>query len=174
MYRFCIISRLEDSQKNISAFLKEIHKVRVHEGSNFIVDIFGEGNDLNYYKNMLKILDLENTVNFKGFQRITSQLLEKYDCLIITSKYESGPLTLLEAVSSNLPVVSTRVGYSLRVLPENCLFEFGKKQLEVALNYAISNRQVVLEFSTRNISKVVNLDILEFIDDWRKILDQEL
>ncbi len=171
IYRFCIVSRLDDSQKDISTFLKEICGIKLFDSRNYIIDIFGEGDDLEFFKNLVRKYTLDNIVVFKGYSKITSSLLSQYDCMIITSKYESGPLTLLEAIYSSLPCISTKVGYSQQILPNDCLFEFGQNQMQNALNYAIQNRDLLLEFASGNLYKVVCEDEIKFKDDWFKALN---
>ena len=171
IYRFCIVSRLDDSQKDISTFLKEICGMKLFDSRNYVVDIFGEGGDLEFYKNLVEKYALENIVVFKGYSKVTSSLLSEYDCMIITSKYESGPLTLLEAINAFLPCISTKVGYSQQILPNECLYEFGHNQMQNALNYAIQNKDLVLEFASGNLYKVVCEDEIKFKDDWFKALN---
>ena len=44
------------------------------------------------------------------------------DCCVISSRWEGGPHTALEALAAGCPLISSRVGMSRDVLPEECLF----------------------------------------------------
>lgn len=58
-----------------------------------------------------KILDLElGNVYLMGFVNDVTILLENADIFLLTSKFESFPLSILEALSFGLPIISTDTG----------------------------------------------------------------
>jgi len=61
-------------------------------------------------KRPLKRLGLEKHVTLTGFRSDVANLLSCSDVVVLSSETESAPLTLLEGMSSGLPVVATRVG----------------------------------------------------------------
>jgi glycosyltransferase involved in cell wall biosynthesis len=60
-------------------------------------------------------------VNILGRERL-NQLYQALDLCLISSRWEGGPYSVLEAVFSGCPVVSTPVGMARDVLPEACIF----------------------------------------------------
>jgi hypothetical protein len=49
-------------------------------------------------------------------------VLNAFDLLVVASERETGPLVLLEALATGVPVVSTPVGYAPDLLPADALF----------------------------------------------------
>lgn len=166
VYKLCLVSRLDDSQKAISSFIKEIGQTSEINGKHFIVDICGEGNDYLSLKNLVSEMMLDQIVRFKGFQTINRKFFIDYDCLVISSKYESGPLTLIEALSAGVPVVSTRVGYSTQLLNEKCLFNYCSNEMIPAIVYTINNKNSVVSEAIKKIPLVVSSEIEEFRGNW--------
>ncbi|GIW70600.1 MAG: pellicle/biofilm biosynthesis glycosyltransferase PelF [Planctomycetota bacterium] len=56
-----------------------------------------------------RLLGLQDVVRFRGTLD-TAELLERLDCLVLTSISEGQPLVLLEAMAAGVPVVATDVG----------------------------------------------------------------
>jgi len=52
-------------------------------------------------------------------------VLNAFDLLVVASERETGPLVLLEALATGVPVVSTPVGYAPDLLPADALFGVG-------------------------------------------------
>ena len=81
----------------------------------FTLDIYGKGTPRfqNYLQNMAKNLGVSDIVNFFGFvsQTELAQALHAHDIFLFTSIWdEPFSITLLQAMSSGIPVISTTVG----------------------------------------------------------------
>ncbi|BBI31784.1 glycosyltransferase [Cohnella abietis] len=59
---------------------------------------------------LIKVLDLEQSVFMLGLRRDVPQLLRMSDVLVLPSVYDIFPTVILEAMSMSLPVVATDVG----------------------------------------------------------------
>ncbi len=92
---------------------------RIHEErpvTRFLV--VGHGplyDDLNAYR---RALDLEDVVHFAGFQTDVKPFLSAMDCYMMTSIIEGLPIAMLEAMSMQLPVLTTAVGGIPEVVQE--------------------------------------------------------
>ena len=93
------------------------------------------------YKNHLDELIRElrcTNVRFIGYQNIEDQFFARYDFYLCTSKNESSPMAVWEAMASGLPIVSTPVGD----LPElNNKFKFGW----VSPSFSVSDIRAAIE-----------------------------
>lgn len=81
-----------------------------------------------YYHSLKQLqteLGLENTVHFLGRRSDIPQLLSEFDVFVMSSVAETGPMTLMEAMAMEKPVVTTNVG----VVPEQ--FAHGEHGLVV-------------------------------------------
>ena len=67
---------------------------------------------------MAKILHLEDVVKFHGVQMDVWDRSRRSDVLIVPSRAETGPLTVLEAMSRGMATVSCEVGEVAEMLPD--------------------------------------------------------
>ena len=82
--------------------------------------VFGEGPSHDDVEQMIRAAGLEGVVVLAGRRPNVDDELAAADVVAVTSRWESGPLVLLEALALGRPVVSTRVGLAPDVVrPEN-------------------------------------------------------
>jgi len=98
--------------KDIKTFIKSMKIVnnKVPDAKGWIVGPTDE--DTAYYeecKNLVKALDLENIVEFLGFQNILD-IFPKISINTLTSISEGMPLSVLEGFAAGVPAVTTDVG----------------------------------------------------------------
>jgi N-acetyl-alpha-D-glucosaminyl L-malate synthase BshA len=72
--------------------------------------LVGDGPDRHSVERLIKRLDLKEQAFLTGFRSDVANLLRCSDVVALVSQTESAPLTLLEGMSSGLPVVATSVG----------------------------------------------------------------
>ena len=103
-----VVSRLV-SQKNIDLIIKA---VKVMENENIILNIVGDGSEINNLKLLVKKYELNEKVNFIGKIESTkiSEYLKDADIFIQASNYEGLPHSILEAMNFEIPILSTDVG----------------------------------------------------------------
>ena len=103
-----VVSRLV-TQKNIDSIIKA---VKVMENEGIILNIVGDGSEINNLKNLVENYELEEKVNFIG--KIENAKLNEYlsnaDIFIQASNYEGLPHSILEAINYEIPILSTEVG----------------------------------------------------------------
>ncbi|MBI4734385.1 MAG: glycosyltransferase family 4 protein, partial [Rubrobacteridae bacterium] len=87
--------------------------------TDFILNIYGDGECRAEYEQLAKSLGLDNHVVFHGSQPRTTIAKEMCDgdFLLLTSLYETFSCVVVEAMASNLPVLTTSVGEIPYLLP---------------------------------------------------------
>ena len=96
--------------KRADVFLNiALHLVRRFP-DRFCFFIFGDGPGAEELKALRDNLGLEDEVHFMGFQERLAPYFRLMDFLIITSDHEGLPMTLLEAMALNVPVIAHAVG----------------------------------------------------------------
>ena len=103
-----VVSRLV-SQKNIDSIIKAI---KVIENENIILNIVGDGSEINNLKLLVKKYELDKQINFIGKIENTklNEYLKNADIFIQASNYEGLPHSILEAMNFEIPILSTDVG----------------------------------------------------------------
>ncbi len=79
--------------------------------------IFGDGPDHDSLVEEIERRQLDSTVLLAGRRPDVDDQLAAADVVAVTSRWESGPLVVLEALALGRPVVSTRVGLAPDVVP---------------------------------------------------------
>jgi len=85
----------------IAKCIQEGHKIKWH--------FIGAGPSERSLKQLVKQLQIESSIEFHGAcsQKTVNQYLEKSDIFALTSFAEGIPVSLMEAMSKNVPVIST-------------------------------------------------------------------
>lgn len=101
------VSRL-DGNKGVDWLIKVFEENFAHE-SNIILSIAGTGN---LYDSLLEYITSHNVNNIKllGFVSDISSFLATSNLFVLPSKFEAFPLSVLEAMSCALPVITTNTG----------------------------------------------------------------
>jgi len=127
--------------------------------------IAGEGSLKDELKSLCRQLDLSDSVQFLGNVENVELYFKNADIFVLTSTYEGLPLTVLEAMASGLPIISTNVGGIKDVVTDNGLLVDDGNQTELiqAMEKLIqdcnlrkrlgsNSRLHVAKFDIRNIS----------------------
>ena len=72
--------------------------------------LIGDGELRNPIESQIDSLQLGDKVKLLGVQTDVFRYLTKADCFVLSSDYEGIPMTIIEAMGTGLPVVSTNVG----------------------------------------------------------------
>ena len=105
---FVSAARLEE-QKGHDVFLDAL-ALLVRKGVAFSAAIAGDGAQKEPLQRRASMLGLEKRVQFLGRLEDVGALLAAADGVVLASRWEGLPLTLLEALTRGRPVVATRVG----------------------------------------------------------------
>ncbi|MFB6355025.1 MAG: glycosyltransferase family 4 protein, partial [bacterium] len=104
------IGRLEilKGQGDVLEAMDRIHKTSGIDNWHHL--FVGEGDNERPLRKKVNEYNLEEVVHFLGYREDIPGILSDIDCLIHPSYSESGPLVILEAGFSGIPVIATDVG----------------------------------------------------------------
>ncbi len=114
------VSRV-DEPKNPFLFV-DIANEYLKNNDNTLFVWVGEGKLKEQAINYVKKLNLENKVKFIGFRENGMDYKNDFDLLLLTSKWEGVPITILEAIELNIPILSTDVGGIKEIIGESSVF----------------------------------------------------
>jgi glycosyltransferase involved in cell wall biosynthesis len=97
------------SQKNHALLLKSFAQGPASDLRAHLV-LVGEGDLRADLEEQAKKLNLAGKVHFLGLRSDIPDVLAAMDVFVLSSDYEGNPLSVLEAMASGLPIVSTAVG----------------------------------------------------------------
>ncbi len=104
-FNFINVGRL-NRQKGQWFLIRSFRKV-VNQHENVRLFILGEGTLKKELEDLINELNLNENVFLLGVQENVFPFLKNSDCFIFTSLWEGLPMTLIEALSMNLPIIST-------------------------------------------------------------------
>lgn len=106
--RIIALGRLEP-QKGFDLLIPAL-KIVKDNGIHFRVDIFGSGNQESLLTKIIHENNLEDCVFLRGYTKNPNALFTQYDWLISPSRYEGFGLSIVEAMLSGLPVITSQKG----------------------------------------------------------------
>jgi sugar transferase (PEP-CTERM/EpsH1 system associated) len=110
-FTFCTVGRL-DEIKNQTLMIKAYGQAidvfpKLGETK---LQIAGDGPMRDVLKSLVTNLELENNIELLGYREDIANILSQADAFVLSSNYEAMPMTILEAMASHVPVVTTNVG----------------------------------------------------------------
>ena len=105
---FVSVGRL-DEQKGYT-YLLEAAAVLMKREPDFRLSIVGDGPLRQSLEQQAASLGLNDTVRFEGQSAEVSRYLHRAHVFVLSSLWEGLPYTIIEAMASGLPVVTTDVG----------------------------------------------------------------
>ena len=114
--------------------------------------IVGDGPDRAALERLANTLPVSEHIHFVGASQEPAKWLQKMDVFAISSDTEQMPFSVLEAMASGLPVVSTQVGdIAQMVSPENAaLIVSAGEEFNLALDRAAGDQKLRLEIGSAN------------------------
>ena len=145
-FLFICVARLAP-QKNHALLLKAFAEGPASDPNAHLL-LVGDGVLQEHLESQVRNLGLTRRVHFLGLRIDIPDVLGATDVFVLGSDYEGNPLSVMEAMASGLPIVSTAVGG----VPD--LFENGKqgitmqpgnvRDFSTSMEYLLRNREVGL------------------------------
>jgi len=110
------VSRLEPV-KNIESVLRAVSRL-IADGIKIKYTIIGDGASADLLKNLVLSLGIENNIIFAGFHADPYPFLLKSDLYVLTSFSEGFSNSLMEAMFSGIPSLSTKVGAAEEIIDD--------------------------------------------------------
>jgi glycosyltransferase involved in cell wall biosynthesis len=152
-FQFINIANL-NKNKNQSLLIRAFSKA-FHVNKNVKLSILGGGPEHKKLQNEINRLNMQEQIKLVGFapRKLVLEELQKSDTFVLSSKYETFGVVVIEAMSCGLPVVATKCGGpesiiendELGVLVENDNLE----ELEIAMKNMYENKDKYCKDSIR-------------------------
>ena len=143
------------------------------EYDNVRLTILGDGESRKELEEQIKEKNLQDKIILAGLVREVEKHLARADIYIASSKYEGLPLSVLEAMASGLPVVSTDVGGVPEVVSDGVngiLLSLGDKKGYIkALKEMIENVEKRYAFGEKSRELSRKFDIKQMVEGYEKL-----
>ena len=137
--KIIVVSKIE-KQKGIELIVNSLIKIK--KKYNFQCDIYGKGNLFFHIKKIINQNKMSDSIYLKKTHNLKN-IYKKYDLYILSSYYEGYPNSLVEAMITGLPVLSSSCDYGPKEIISNkingILFKVGSqldliKKIESLIN----------------------------------------
>jgi glycosyltransferase involved in cell wall biosynthesis len=109
IYDVLFVGRLE-RVKGVDILLRAAEYIRRVHSKNIKIGIVGTGVLLSDLKKLSSNLGINNTVEFLGLHHDILRLIDESTIFVLPSRWEGASISILEAMSRNVPVIATSVG----------------------------------------------------------------
>ena len=184
-FTFVTIGRLDEGKNH--KLLIEALKLSRLDAELWII---GEGELKNNLKLIIDNLKLNDKVKLLGRQKNPYKFLSRADCFVFSSNHEGFPNVLLEALSCNLPIISTDCSAGPReILAPKSDFrkksndidvvEYGiltkvndAKVMKKAMQIIYSDKDLRNDYKKKAIIRAKDFDIYTILKEWERIIDE--
>ena len=160
-----------DKIKGFDILIKEVSKLDFP----FHLNIAGEGDERKNLENLIKNLGLSEKISLLGHREDIPSLISAADLVVICSHSEGFGRVIVETLFYGKLIVSTRVGLSIEILPEELLideFEIAKKISAVYANEEQYDKLFTQVKKMRTKEFLLKNNIQNYIDYYERILKQ--
>lgn len=167
-------------EKNIAFALSVFRKIlKVYEKTGLV--IVGDGPEKGRLKRLAKKLGLEKNIAFENWQDDLASYYKTAGMFLLTSNYEGYGLTVVEAIASHCPAVSTDVGIAPEVLKNGDISFVCPVGCESCFIGAISKliespglREKCVHEARTRLDKVTISDKKEYLERYRQSIESAL
>ena len=103
---FITVARLDNTQKRIDRIINIVRRLKEND-YQFSWRILGNGQDLDYLKNLALEAGVDDKLVFMGFVQNPYPYIKSADCFVLTSDYEAQGMVLSESLILGTPVITT-------------------------------------------------------------------
>ena len=158
--------------KGIDLLLKAISTLDLSTKEKIKLYIAGSGPYEKNYKSLARSLKVSKYVQFLGHLPLSKcfSLYKSCDILILPSRLEGFPITLLEALGSGIPIIATSVGGITEIVKNNrngLLVGLNTREITQKIKFLVDHPEVRKQFSKNNL-----MDAEKY--SWQKIAQQYL
>lgn len=146
LIKFVTVGRILNEQKRMDRIVEVCNKLKQKEINNYIWYIVGDGKDKSELEIKVKELGLSDKIIFVGKQSNPFTYMRYADCLVMTSEYESYGMTLIEALTTNTPVITTNHLAAKEIVKENIngfITDNSSDSIEERIRDVLQNPQVL-------------------------------
>lgn len=165
--------RLNDHQKNIS-FLIEAYNLSEAQYRHKLI-ILGDGLDLMLLRAKVSTLKLDDRVLFLPFTKDVYSILSNVKFTVLTSRYEGFPMTIVESLSSGIPVISVDCHSGPSEIIKDringvLVKEYTPQAFADAMNMLVNDDELYKRCKDNALSSIKHLSGDVIIENWKTVL----
>lgn len=151
------------------------HKLLKDEGIESNVILVGYGGSEEEYKDLIKQLDVEDSVQIVGFKENPYPYINNSDIFVLSSNHEGLPTVVCEAMTLGKPIISTRCSGAIELIEDDkygILVSCGDEyELKEALKKVISDSYIKKSMQRKSIERSDIFDTKKILNKLENIFE---
>lgn len=147
-------------RKNYKTAIEAIYKTN---NKNIHYLICGKGPEEKKLKMLCKKLNIVNQIHFLGFRSDIKELLKISDIFLFTTLQEGMPRSMMEAMSSGLPCISSKIRGNIDLIEDGkggfLINPNDSKKISEKINLLVNNFELREEMKNYNFERIKEFDI---------------
>lgn len=171
VFTLLAVGRL-DKIKGFDILIKEVSRLDFP----FYLNIVGEGDERQHLETLIEELDLSDKVFLLGYREDIPSLIAGTDLVVISSHSEGFGRVLVETLFYGKLMISTKVGLSIEILPDELLiddFEIAKKIMDIYSNKENANKLFLQLKELHTKAFLLENVMYGYVDYYQRILNEE-
>lgn len=157
--------------------LADVAQIVLNKHPEWKWHIYGAGESEESIRNKIKTNNLEERLILKGHSSNLYEIYKEYAIMVMTSRSEGFPMTLLEGMANKLPLVS----FDIRSGPDEIIREgengfliepLNVEDMASKINLLIENNETRKTFSENNKLYIENYNLKSITDRWDYLINQ--
>lgn len=163
-------------QKNFEA-LVDVAEIVLKHNSGYTWDIYGSGEDEEKLKKKIEEKKLVGKLNLKGQSDKLYELYNDYCLMVMTSRYEGFPMSLIEGLACNLPLISFDIPTGPNEIIKNeqngyLIEPFKVTEMAEKILQLLANSELRIHFSNNSNMYIDQFNIDFILSKWYKLLNE--
>ena len=176
LIKFIIVGRLREEKRH-NYLIRAFSKVKTHLPNSRLI-IIGDGPLRKELEQLIEKLKLKNDVLLMGLRRNPYKYMANSDIFILSSRYESFPIVLLEALACGLPIISTDCKTGPREILDNGKYGLlpDENNFEDLINNMLllaKNKDLMKKYSLLSLERAEYFDFNNVAAKWIKFLETQ-
>lgn len=179
-YKYIISVGRLDKQKNYEMLIRAFAQSKEKDNFKEKLVILGDGPEYSNLKKLISDMAMEDYIYLLGRKTNVTNYLSHASAFCMSSDYEGLPNAMLEAMASNLPIISTDffTGAARELVDKSngYIVPVGntKKMSEAISRMLSKSEKQLIEMGKCSKDKVSILDVETISKEWEKIIEQSM
>ncbi|WP_027066490.1 glycosyltransferase [Maribacter sp. Hel_I_7] len=163
------------AQKNFETLI-DVADIVLNKHHDFTWDIYGSGEEEEMLKKKIEEKKLIGRVNLMGQSSNLYNLYNDYAMMVMTSRYEGFPMSLIEGLACKLPLVSFDIPTGPNEIINDGLngfliVPFDINAMASSIETLVKNKDIRITFSKNNPKFIQEFNLSNIIQKWTSLLN---
>ena len=168
--------RFEEKQKNISLLIEAYHK-SILVKNNYTLILIGDGKDKDDIERKIVSLKIEDSIKILPFSTNPFAYINASRFTVLSSRYEGFPMTILESLACDIPVVSVKYkNFDDGIIKHEfngLLAENNADALAKAMNRFIEDEKLYLSCKSNAQKSIAPYTVTTISNQWKNLIEAQ-